>query len=330
MGRGKENRAQRLGQEARVVFLDASTFGDVSLDRFKAWPCTVHGLTSPGEIRERLKDHNIAVVNKVVLDHRVLSSPEAGALKLIAVAATGTDNIDLDAARERGIRVCNVPGYGTWSVAQFTIALMLELATRACGYQALVRAGAWQKSGMYTLLALPGTELYGKTLGIVGYGRIGRAVAGIARAMGMKVLISARKGRLRGRVPFDELLKRSDVVSLHCPLTPETKNLLDRRAFSLMKPTAFLVNTARGGLIDEAALIDALREKRLRGAALDVLSREPPEENHPVIAALPGLDNLIVTPHCAWTAREARQRLLDEVADNIEAFAKGKKRNVVA
>ena len=319
----------------RVVFLDAATFGDVSLERFNEnWNCTVHRLTAPAEVPQRLQGYHAVILNKVVLDQSLLGSPAAKDLTLIAVAATGTDNVDLEAARARGIKVCNVPGYAAQSVAQFTMALILELATRAGGYGALVRAGAWEKSPMYTIFNYPTLELSGKKLAIVGYGNIGRRVAEMARGFGMEVLISARPGSRcptpKGRLPLDEILSRADIVSLHCPLTPQTKNLIDSRALALMKPGAFLINTARGALIDAEALIRALREKRLAGAAVDVLTEEPPPVDHPLIKAAKEFDNLLVTPHCAWTAREARQRLMDEVVKNILAFTKGQDRNRVA
>lgn len=319
----------------RVVFLDAMTFGDVSLERFvKQWDCAVYPFSSPEETHQRLEGRQVAVINKVQMNRSVLGSPAAADLKLIAVAATGTDNVDLDAARDLGMRVCNVPGYAAQSVAQFTVALMLELATRVGGYTELVRRGGWEQSPIYTRIEFPSTELLGKRLGIIGWGNIGRRVAEIARALGMEVVISARPGSLEavpaGRLWLEELLASSDFVSLHCPITPATRNMIDRRALKLMKPGAFLINTARGALIDEAVLIEALREKRLAGAALDVLSQEPPAPDHPIIKAAKELDNLLVTPHCAWTAREARERLMNEVAENIVAFTQGRDRNRVA
>lgn len=321
--------------QPRIVFLDAATFGDVSLDRFTVkWDCAVHSLTNAKETASRLQGFEIAIVNKVVLDKAVLDSPAAADLKLIAEAATGTDNVDLQAARDRGIAVCNVPGYAAQSVAQFTIALILELATRSGGYGALVRAGAWEKSPIYTRFDFSTIELSGKKLGIVGYGNIGRRVTDIARGLGMEVLISVRPGTSdrapAGRLSLDDVLGASDFISLHCPLTPSTKNLIDGRALGLMKPSAFLINTARGALVDEAALIQALRDKRLAGAALDVISREPPPSDHPIIKATKELDNLLVTPHCAWSTREARERLMNEVLENILAFTQGGNRNRVA
>lgn len=317
-----------------IVFLDASTFGDVSLKRFSEnWNCAIHKVTAPAEAAERLRGRDVVILNKVVLDGALLDSAAAKDLKMIAIAATGTDNVDLEAARARGITVCNVPGYAAQSVAQFTMALILEPATRVGGYGELVRAGAWEKSPIYTVFGFPSFELAGKSLGIVGYGNIGRRVAEMARGFGLEILIAARPGSEgpapQGRLPLDEVLKRSDIVSLHCPLTQRTKNLIDSRALALMKPSAFLINTARGGLVDAEALIQALREKRLAGAAVDVLTQEPPPPDHPLIKAAKELDNLLVTPHCAWSAREARQRLMDEVVENILSFTQGRDRNRV-
>jgi glycerate dehydrogenase len=273
------------------------------------------------------------VTNKVVIDAAVLDAEESRDLKLIAVAATGTDIIDKEAASRRGIVVCNVPGYATQSVAQFTMALLLELATRAGRYSDAVKAGDWQKNPVFSLLAYPTVELQGKKLGIIGYGNIGRRVAQMARAFGMEILVAERSGAARStspdRLPLERLLPEADVISLHCPLTPETENLINRRSLALMKPTAFLINTARGALIEEAALVEALRERRIAAAALDVISQEPPPADHPIIRAAGELDNLIVTPHTAWSAREARERLLAEVEANISAFFSGAPRNLV-
>ncbi len=318
----------------RLVFLDAATFGDVSFQSFMAqWDCALHETSTPAEVIGRLEGIQAVVINKIALDRSVLATPKAKSLQLIVVAATGTDNVDLKAAGERGIAVCNVPGYATNSVAQFTMALILELASYPGRYAQLVRSGAWQKSQIFTRLDFPSIELTGKKLGIVGYGSIGKAVAQMARGFGMEVLVSARPGIsdpvLSGRVPFADLLATADFVTLHCPLTPQTKSLVDGRALARMKPTAFLINTARGGLVNEEALVEALKNKRLGGAAVDVLTEEPPSENDPLIRAARDLDSLLVTPHCAWTAMEARQRLLDEVEENIKAFQRGEKRNCV-
>jgi len=321
-------------QQPRIVFLDAATYGDASLNLFTdSWDCTVHQVTTPAETIQRLTGFSVVVTNKVAFDKTILNSPEAGELKLIAVAATGTDIIDKEEAAKRGVNVCNVPGYATQSVAQFTMALMLELATRVGRYGDAVKAGEWQKSPVFSLLTFPNMELTGKKLGIIGYGNIGQAVAQMAWGFGMEILIAARPGSAapipKDRLSVDELLQQADIVSLHCPLTPETKNLINRQTLTLMKPTAFLVNTARGALVDEAALINALRKKKIAAAALDVISKEPPPPDHPIILAAAELDNLLVTPHTAWSAREARQRLLAEVKQNIEAFLRGEARNLV-
>lgn len=322
-------------EQSRIVILDAATYGDTSLKLFTdTWNCTVHQVTTPTETIERIAGHTIAVTNKVAFDKTVMNSAEARNLKLIAVAATGTDIIDKEEAAKRGVKVSNVPGYATQSVAQFTMALILELATRAAKYGEAVKSGEWQKSSVFSLLTFSNIELAGKKLGIIGYGNIGQAVAQMARGFGLQILIAARPGSTaptpKDRLPVVEVLKQSDIVSLHCPLTPETKNLINDQSLGLMKPTAFLINTARGALVDEAALIDALRNKRIAAAALDVISKEPPPADHPLIQATAELDNLLVTPHTAWSAREARQRLLVEVKANIDAFIRGEPRNLVA
>ena len=321
--------------QTKIVFLDAATYGDVSLARFTSlWNCTIHRVTKPAETAQRLTGHAVVVTNKVEIDQAILNSSEASDLKLIAVAATGTDIIDRKAAAAHGVTVCNVPGYATESVAQFTMSLILELTTRAGMYSETVKRGEWEKSPVFALLSYPSIELKGKKLGIIGYGDIGRRVAEIARGFGMEILVAARPGNsespLRQRVPVNDLLRQADVVTLHCPLTPETRHLINRQSLSLMKPTAILINTARGALIDENALIDALHNGVIGAAALDVITTEPPPADHPMIRAAKKLHNLILTPHTAWSAREARERLLDEVKENIAAFLRGERRNLVA
>jgi glycerate dehydrogenase len=320
--------------QPKIVFLDAATYGDISLELFaRSWDCTVHQVTGPGETIARIAGYNIAVTNKVVFDQAVLNSAEASDLRLIAVAATGTDIVDKGAAAKRGVKVCNVPGYATQSVAQFTMALILELATCAGRYGGAVKANEWQNSPVFSLLKFPNIELTGRKLGIIGYGNIGQAVARMARGFGMEILIAARPGSptpmAEDRLTVEEIFRQSDIVTLHCPLTPETKFLINEKSLALMKPTAFLINTARGALIDEAALVDSLRAKRIGAAALDVISTEPPPADHPVIRAAAALDNLLVTPHTAWSAREARARLLAVVKENIEAYLLGRPRNIV-
>jgi glycerate dehydrogenase len=318
----------------KIVFLDAATFGDVSLKRFsEIGDCKIYQVTKPSETIARLADQEIVVTNKRAIDQAALAAPESQNLSLIAVAATGTDIIDQAAARKRGVKVCNVPGYAAQSVAQFTMALIIELATHAGRYAGDVKAGMWQKSPVFSLLTYPSIELTGRTLAIIGYGNIGREVARMAGGFGMEVLVAARPGATEppasDRVPLEQLLSQADIVSLHCALTPQTKNLINDERLRLMKPSAFLINTARGALIDEAALIQALSERRLAAAALDVISEEPPAADHPIIVAASALDNLVVTPHTAWSARQARERLLKEVAENISAFLAGRDRNLV-
>ncbi|MGZ8442352.1 MAG: D-2-hydroxyacid dehydrogenase [Candidatus Binatia bacterium] len=321
-------------RQTRIVVLDAATYGDMPLAGFTdTWDCTVHQVTNAAQTGARLAGHAIAITNKVAFDTAILNCAEAAELKLIAVAATGTDIIDKEAAAKRGVKVCNVPGYAGQSVAQFTMALILELANRASSYAAAVKAGEWHKSPVFTLLTFPNMELAGKKLGIIGFGNIGRTVAHMARGFGMEILIGARPGdptSAADRVPLAELFRQADFISLHCPLTPDTRNLIDRQTLALMKPSAFLINTARGALIDEPALIQSLRAKLIAGAALDVISQEPPPGAHPIVVAAKDLDNLIVTPHTAWSSSEARQRLLMEVKANIEAFHRGEPRNLVA
>ena len=319
--------------EFRTAFLDAATFGVISLDRFEeAGGCDVHELTEADELPGRIDGCRCAVINKFVLDRPRLEHPSAARLQLIAVGATGTDNVDIACARERGIAVCNVPGYATTAVAQYTLALILELATQAARYAQGTRLGHWQESTIFTRHDYPSFELQGKVLGMVGYGNIGRKVAEMARVFGLRVIVAGRVGEDRpqpDRFSLEEVLRQADFVSLHCPLTSLTEGLVNRRTLAMMKPTAYLVNTARGGLVDEPALIQALEQGRIAGAALDVISQEPPDEGHPMMAAAARLENLLITPHCAWAAREARQRLMDEVFENIQAFRRGERRNRV-
>lgn len=284
--------------------------------------------TAPEAVAERIRGAHVVVTNKVVLDEaRLGAAPE---LRLICVAATGTNNIDLVAASRRGIRVCNVRGYATPSVTQHVFALLLALVTRLPAYQVAVRSGRWQRSEQFCLLDHPITELHGKVLGVVGYGELGRAVAALARVFGMDVRVAARPGGPvgQGRIPLMALLPQVDVLSLHCPLTETTRGLIGVRELAAMKPGALLINTARGGIVDEAALAAALRAGHLAGAGVDVLSVEPPREGNPLLAD--DVPNLIVTPHIAWASRESRQRLVDGIRDNILGFLAGRPRNLVA
>lgn len=284
--------------------------------------------TAPQETAARLRKAAVVVSNKVVLHAEILA--QAPDLKFIAIAATGTNNVDLAAARERGIVVSNVTGYATPSVVEHVFALMLALTRRLPDWQQSLRQGDWNRSTDFCLLDHRMRELHGLSLGIVGYGELGQAVARAAEAaFGMRVLIAQRPGTEAqpGRLPLHQLLRQVDVLSLHCPLTPQTHGLIGVNELALMKPDALLINTARGGIVDEAALAAALREGRLGGAGVDVLSVEPPRNGNVLLA--PDIPNLIVTPHIAWASRAARQRLLDQVAENIRAFCAGTPRNRV-
>jgi glycerate dehydrogenase len=314
----------------KAVFLDFKSVDRDDLDltalhqSHSDW--TLHDETFHNETAERINRAEIVVTNKVPINRYLIeNSPH---LKLICVAATGTNNIDLQAAKENDVTVTNVTAYGTPSVVQHVFAVMFALATRLQDYTRLVSGGAWQKSTQFCLLDYPISELAGKTLGIIGYGELGRGVAQAATAFGMNVVV-ARHGNtaMEGRIPLDELLAVSDVITLHLPLTRETKNLIDARAISLMKSTVFLINAARGGIVDEQALAEALREGRIGGAAVDVLTQEPPVDGNPLLA--PDIPNLIVTPHIAWASREARQRLIDDVARTVAEWHTGQIRNQV-
>lgn len=317
----------------RGVFLDTQTMAPDDLD-FSALTATLgewqlHDATAPAQLAERLAGAEVVVSNKVVLDRDALA--QAAELKLVCVSATGTNNVDTEAARQLGIPVCNVSGYAGPSVAQHTLALMLGLATRWHDYQQDVQRGDWSRSPMFCLMHRPVVELAGKHLVIVGSGALGQAVASLAQAFSMRVSFAASLApgatMDSSRRPLQQLLPEADWVSLHCPLTDQTAKLVDARFLGLMPSHSFLINTARGGLVDEAALAAALRERRIAGAALDVLSQEPPPADHPLLAA--DIPNLLLTPHNAWISRECRQRLLDGVTANIRAWQGGRLSNCV-
>ena len=317
-----------MGAAMRGAFLDAGSLTRADIDMSPlggpAVQWAYYDQTAPEAVVERVADAEIVITNKVVLDERALRGAQR--LKLICVAATGTNNIDLDAARRHGITVCNVRGYATPSVVEHVFALMLALMRRLPDYQRAVREGRWQRSVHFSFIDFPIGELRGRTLGIVGYGELGRAVAQLATAFGMRVVIAQHGAPEAGRVPLADLLPRADVLTLHLPLTAGTRNLIGTPELRAMKRGALLLNTARGGIVEEAALAAALRDGHLGGAAVDVLTEEPPSDN-PLLAA--DIPNLIVTPHIAWASRESRQRLLDEIAENVRAFVQGSPRNVV-
>lgn len=317
---------------ATGVFLDADSLGPADLDFSPLSACLGqwrhYPSTTPEQLHAHLTGAQVVITNKVVLDAEALAAQPQ--LRLICVAATGTNNIDLDAAAKLGITVCNAVNYGPNSVAQHALMLMLNLATQAPAYSRSAVDGSWSKSPFFCLLDYPVLELAGKTLGIVGYGVLGQRVATLGEALGMRIMVSARPGAQTipaGRHAFDRVLAEADVLSLHCPLTADNHQLINAQRLAQMKPSAFLINCARGGLIDEPALADALRQRRLAGAGLDVLSQEPPPADHPLLA--PDIPNLIITPHSAWASREARQNLVAIVAANIAAYFAGHPSNTV-
>ncbi|MSR43433.1 MAG: D-2-hydroxyacid dehydrogenase [Pedosphaera sp.] len=312
-----------------IVVLDGHTLnpGDLSWDALRALgTCSIHDRTAPDQIAPRARDAEILITNKTVLSRdTILQLPK---LRFIGVLATGFNVVDTAAARERGVSVCNVPGYGTKSVAQLVMALLLELVHRTGHHAETVRAGRWSQSPDFCYWDYPLIELDGLTLGIVGYGRIGEAVAQVARAFGMKIIAQSRTPKKNESVTFvelDTLFREADIISLHCPLTPENKGLVNAARLALMKPTAFLINTARGPLINEPELAAALNSGRIAGAALDVLSVEPPPADHPLFTAR----NCILTPHIAWATRAARARLMETAVANLKAFLAGHPQNVV-
>ncbi|HEY0099791.1 MAG TPA: D-2-hydroxyacid dehydrogenase [Pyrinomonadaceae bacterium] len=305
----------------RIVFLDRNTLRAKIRPPAFAHEWREYGATRAEEVVERLEAASIAIVNKVeIRDAHLAQLP---ALRLIAVAATGTDNIDLKSCRERGVAVSNVRGYAAGTLPEHVFMLMLALRRNLVSYRTDVRAGRWQRAEGFCLLDHPIRDLHESTLGIIGYGALGRAVEQLARAFRMHTLIAEHKGAQHtraGRTPFAEVLRTSDIVTLHTPLTAETRHLIGAPELALMKPSALLINCARGGILDEAALVEALQAGVIAGAGVDVLSREPPREGNPLLEL--DLPNLIVTPHVAWASLEAMQTLADQLIENIEAFIK--------
>lgn len=316
----------------RIVVLDGFTLnpGDLSWKPLAALgSLDVFERSTPLELRERAAGAQILITNKAVLDRDAIESlPE---LRYIGVTATGTNIVDRDAARAGGVAVANVPSYGADSVAEHTLTLMLEASKRLCLHLSAVRDGAWSRQTDFSLTLGPVSLLAGKTLGIVGLGAIGLRVAELALAFKMKVLAARREGSTSAAVPgvervdLDALLQRSDIITLHCPLTDATARFIDAARLALMKPTSILVNTSRGGLLDEAALAEALGRRQLAGAYLDVLSAEPPPLDHPLL----GQARCHITPHMAWASVEARRRLLEVSIENVRAFLAGQPQNLV-
>ncbi|MDQ1557926.1 MAG: glycerate dehydrogenase [Pyrinomonadaceae bacterium] len=313
----------------RIVFLDRDTLRAEIRPPAFAHEWREYGRTRPGEVVERLKGATVAVVNKVKIGDAELAALPA--LKLIAIAATGTDNIDLKSCRARGVSVSNVRGYATHTLPEHVLMLILALRRNLASYVRDVRAGEWQRAEQFCLLTHPIRDLHGSTLGIIGHGALGRSVERLARAVGLNTLVAERKGATvarDGRTPFAEVLSASDIITLHTPLNAETRHLIGAAELALMRPDAILINCARGGVVDEAALIEALRSGVIAGAGVDVLSHEPPREGNALLEL--DLPNLIVTPHIAWASLQAMQALADQLVDNIEAFVRGEARNLVS
>lgn len=311
-----------------VVFLERNTIkAEFRRPQFDhKW--VEYGETERAQIVEQLRDATIAICNKLPLREPELS--QLPKLKLIAVAATGVDNIDASYCKSRGIAVCNTRGYAKHSLPEHVVMLMLALRRNLVAYIQDVRNNKWQESKQFCLLNHSIRDLQGSKIGIVGYGSLGKAVGALAESIGMQVLVAERKNAATtrpGHVEFSEVLRQSDVLTLHCPLTRETRHLIGVEELQLMKRQAILINTARGGLVREEAIVEALRDGVIAGAAFDVLSEEPPLQGNILLDQ--NLANLIITPHVAWASREAMQALADQLIENLEAFIRGEPRNLV-
>jgi len=312
----------------QIVFLDRkSLIANMRVPSF-AHEWVDFDQTRPEDVVSRLQDASIVITNKVKLPGEFLA--QTPGVKMIAVAATGTDNVDLAYCRQHGIVVSNIRGYAVDTVPEHAFMMMLALRRNLIGWREDVRAGLWQQTDQFCLFTRSVNDLHGSTLGLVGYGSLGHGMRKLAEAFGMKVLVAERKTATTprdGYTLFDTVMREADVVSLHTPLTAETRHMIGAREFGLMKPTAILINTARGNLVDEAALIGALQSGRIGGAGFDVLAVEPPRDGNPLLDL--DLPNFILTPHVAWSSREAMQILADQLVDNIEAFVAGTPSNVV-
>lgn len=313
----------------RIVFLDRDTLQATIRSPAFAHAWVDYPSTPPQQVVARLVGAHIAITNKVPIDARALA--QLSQLEMIAVAATGTDIVDLEACRARGVEVRNVRGYGTNAVAEHTVMLALVLIRQLIAYRCRVERGDWSSSPIFCLTQPTIREIHGSSVGIIGGGQIGTRVGELFAALGATVLFAERKAEATvrpGRVAFDHVLERADILTLHCPLTPETHHLVGRAELSRMKPSSLLINTARGALIDAPALVRALDSGALGGAAVDVLETEPPPAGHPLLTARH--PNLLVTPHCAWASQSAQQTLADRVVDNLEAFVQGTRRSTGA
>ncbi len=314
-----------------VVFLDRATIpAHIELPHLPfdhQW--IEYDTTDPDSVLERLRSAKIVITNKVRLNASILSQlPE---LKFIAVCATGYNNVDVEYCQQQGIALANVRGYATQSVPEHVIALMFALRRNLRGYHHDIAAGEWQRKQQFCFFTHPIGDIAGSTLGIIGSGELGQATATLAKALGMNIIFAERKGALEcrdGYLPFEQVLMMADVISLHCPLNSQTYHLMAEREFKQMKPDAILINTGRGGLVDEMALVKALREKQIGAAGVDVFSQEPADETNPLIANAE-LSNLLLTPHIAWGSDSSIQKLANILIENIIAFEEGERKNRV-
>ena len=315
----------------KVVFLDRATIPDhiqVPRPSFEhEW--VEYGLTSPDQVVERLADADIVISNKVILDQQVLN--QLPKLRMVAVAATGFNNVDVEYCANQNIAVANVQGYAIQTVPEHVIAMLFALRRNLFGYHQDIAAGEWQRNKQFCFFTHPIGDISGSTLGIIGSGALGQATAKLAQALGMKVLFAERKGAAecrQGYVPFEDVLKQSDAITLHCPLNEHTRNLIADAELKQMKPTAILINTGRGGLVDEQATVDALQSGEISAAGFDVFTQEPADESNPLIANM-AMPNLLLTPHVAWGSDSSIQRLADILIENINAFERGERVNRV-
>lgn len=316
-----------------AAFLDFGTMGPDQLDlaslRAAVGDLAIFDNTTADQLSERIAGCEFVLINKVRMTRKIIES--ADALRFIGLTATGVDNVDLQAARDNNIAVCNIRGYCTQSVVDHVFAVLLQTTRSLDHYRNSVRRGEWQNASNFCMLQFPVRELSAMTIGIVGFGELGQGVARVAKAFGMQILVARRKGQKvvagDGRVDLHDLLRKSDAVSLHCPLTDDTRSLIGKQELELMKADAILVNTARGGLVDSVALVEALKQGTIAAAAIDVLSQEPPVDGDPLLDYQG--DNLIVTPHVAWGSIEARQNAISEIAANVVSFLNGGDRNRV-
>lgn len=309
----------------KVVFLDRATIpAHIQVPRPDfAHEWVEHDLTSPEQVAERLSGAEIVISNKVILDSQVLAQlPE---LRMVAVAATGFNNVDVDYCANNNIAVANVQGYATRSVPEHVIAMLFALRRNLFGYHQDIAAGEWQRNKQFCFFTHSIGDIGGSTLGVIGSGTLGQATSQLAKALGMNVLFAERKGATEcrpGYVPFEDVLKQSDAITLHCPLNEHTRDLIGEAELRMMKPTAILINTGRGGLVDEQAIVDALKAGKISAAGFDVFTQEPADESNPLIANM-SMPNLLLTPHVAWGSDSSIQRLAEILIENINAFERG-------